>query len=336
MYQTLRFTVDKNWRQIIEYLGLNIGDVLREAGLPIDLFERKSTSISAYEYFNLWTALGNLVESEIPAPLLLREAINFETFSPPVMAALCSDNFENCASRIQEFKPLIGPLIMDLEQNDVQFSIIFRCLDSEMDLNPVVVAGEFIFFTELIRYATGEEIVPRKIESKKRLDHLAYDEYFGIKPEKGQCSKLTFYRRDTQKPFKRSNEVMWDFFEPELRKRLGELEKDSSFSARVRSVLMELLPIGKCTIDDVTKNLRMSRRTLQRRLRQEQTNYQKILNHSRELLARHYLTNTDLTSAEISFMIGYDDPSSFSRAFHLWTGMTPEMLRMSRAYENLR
>ena len=66
---------------------------------------------------------------------------------------------------------------------------------------------------------------------------------------------------------------------------------------------------------------------LQRRLSDEETRYQQVLNHSRELLARHYLTNSDHTSAEISFLLGYDNPSSFSRAFHLWTGMTPEALR---------
>lgn len=327
MYQTMRFTVDKNSRQLIEKLGLSVAAVLKEARLPIDLFERKTTSVNTYEYFKLWTTLGRLADTDLPAPLLIGRAINFKTFSPPIMAALCSPDFESCAARIQEFKPLIGPLVLDLDHNDIQFSISFRCLDPEIDLHPMVVASEFIFFTELIRHATQEQVLPRKIESRERLNHKAYDDYFGIKPEKGHCDRITFYRRDTQRPFKSSNETMWDFFEPELRKRLGELENDSSFSARVRSALMELLPMGKSSIDDVSEKLGTSRRTLQRRLQREQSNYQKQLNHSRELLARHYLTNSNLTSAEISFMIGYDDPSSFSRAFHLWTGVTPESLR---------
>lgn len=331
MYQTLRFTVDKNWQLLTQYLGLSTTAVLREAGLPIDLFDRKAMSVSAYEYFGLWTAIGRLLDSDVPVPILINEAIDFETFSPVIMAAMFSSDFESCVRRIQEFKPLIGPLILDLEENDVQFSIAFRCIDPEMELHRLVVAGEVLFFTKLIRHATGVHIVPRKVETRYGLDHSAYEELLGMKPEKGSCDRITFYRKDTRLPFKTENESMWQFFAPELRKRLDELETDTTFSARVRSALMELLPIGKSTIDDVSEKLGTSRRTLQRRLQQEETNYQKQLNHSREMLARHYLKNSDLTSAEISFMIGYDDPSSFSRAFHLWTGMTPEKLRAASA-----
>ena len=44
-------------------------------------------------------------------------------------------------------------------------------------------------------------------------------------------------------------------------------------------------------------------------------------------VARHYLKSSNLTGAEISFLIGYDDPNSFFRAFHTWTGTTPEQTR---------
>ena len=48
---------------------------------------------------------------------------------------------------------------------------------------------------------------------------------------------------------------MWDYFKPELTKRLSELSVDDSTSARVRSILTELLPSGEFTIDDVAKTL---------------------------------------------------------------------------------
>ena len=48
---------------------------------------------------------------------------------------------------------------------------------------------------------------------------------------------------------------------------------------------------------------------------------------AREELARHYLVNTRYSSAEIAFLLGYNDPNSFIRAFHAWTGQTPEGAR---------
>ncbi|MEM7443942.1 MAG: helix-turn-helix transcriptional regulator, partial [Pseudomonadota bacterium] len=77
----------------------------------------------------------------------------------------------------------------------------------------------------------------------------------------------------------------------------------------------------------VAGRLAISARTLQRRLSEEGTSFQQELNGIREELARHYLTNSHYSSAEISFLLGYDDPNSFIRAFHAWTGQTPERAR---------
>lgn len=118
------------------------------------------------------------------------------------------------------------------------------------------------------------------------------------------------------------NESMWEFFEPELKRRLSMMETDDSCAARVRSALMELLPSGECTIDDVAKKLGYSKRSLQRKLQGEDTNFQKQLNHTRELLARTYLANTDMTTEDIAFLLGYQESGSFLRAFTVWTGQT--------------
>lgn len=118
------------------------------------------------------------------------------------------------------------------------------------------------------------------------------------------------------------NESMWEFFEPELKRRLSMMETDDSCAARVRSALMELLPSGECTIDDVAKKLGCSKRSLQRKLQEGDTNFQKQLNHTRELLARTYLANTDMTTEDIAFLLGYQESGSFLRAFTVWTGQT--------------
>lgn len=118
------------------------------------------------------------------------------------------------------------------------------------------------------------------------------------------------------------NESMWEFFEPELKRRLSMMETDDSCAARVRSALMELLPSGECTIDDVAKKLGYSKRSLRRKLQEEDTNFQKQLNHTRELLARTYLANIDMTTEDIAFLLGYQESGSFLRAFTVWTGQT--------------
>ena len=93
---------------------------------------------------------------------------------------------------------------------------------------------------------------------------------------------------------------------------------------------MELLPSGECAIEDVAAKLGYSKRSLQRKLQEENTNFQKQLSHTRELLAKYYVGSTDMRAEDIAYLLGYQDTSSFLRAFAVWTGQTVSGYR----YEN--
>lgn len=98
---------------------------------------------------------------------------------------------------------------------------------------------------------------------------------------------------------------------------------------RVREHLFECLPAGEASADTVAERMGLSRRTLQRRLADEGQVFKDIVQEVREELSRHYLHNTELSYGEIAFLVGYDDTSSFFRAFNRWTGTTPEGMRRS-------
>jgi AraC-like DNA-binding protein len=74
---------------------------------------------------------------------------------------------------------------------------------------------------------------------------------------------------------------------------------------------MEILASGQCTMTDVAQRLAVSTRTLQRRLQEEKTSFQQELSNLRAELANQYLVNTHYSSAEIAFLLGYNDASSF-------------------------
>ena len=95
------------------------------------------------------------------------------------------------------------------------------------------------------------------------------------------------------------------------------------------TLLLEGLPSGRSTIAEVARALGMSSRTLQRRLHDEGTSFQAVLGATRHKLARHYLGGTELTCSEISFLLGYEEVNSFFRAFHEWTGTSPEQARLT-------
>ena len=77
----------------------------------------------------------------------------------------------------------------------------------------------------------------------------------------------------------------------------------------------------------MARRLGMSRRSLQRRLGEEGTTFQKQLNHTRELLAKHYLGTTSMSTDQIAYLLGYLELNSFLRAFSTWCGMSPSEWR---------
>ena len=326
MKKVNQFSIDKGLKVLLNDSGVNVGELLRLAELPQDLFSRKNAGLYTLEYFRLWQAIEKVTNDPIYSIKLLK-SMSAEFFSPPMFASLCSPNLSIALKRLQQFKPLIGPVKLEIEETEDQLSLVV-CFSENLETPSLLIALELGFFVQLARIATREPITPLQVCCPVSLPHLdSYTEFFGVEPKKGNEVKIIFSHVDAHRPFITENEHMWEFFEPALRRRLADINENDDMTSRVRSALLELLPSGRVSIGDLANKLAMSKRTLQRRLGDEGTSFMEILINLREELARHYITNSDLPYAQISFLLGYDDPNSFFRAFHAWTGSTPDTLR---------
>jgi len=193
-----------------------------------------------------------------------------------------------------------------------------------------LAATELVFLTQIARIGTRETIYPVRVESPYPMQpEEAYETYFGVAPHRGEKHGVTFSAVDAKRPFLTASETLWQTFEPELRRRLTQLDTSAPLEERVRQILLEGLPSGESSIDVTARRLGQSPRTLQRGLKSEGTSYKEVVRRTREQLARHYVTSTKLGYTEIGFLIGYEEPSSFFRAFREWTGQTPESIRLA-------
>ncbi|OBZ07588.1 AraC family transcriptional regulator [Bacillus sp. FJAT-27264] len=316
-----RVVIDRRFDDLIEKIGISTIEALKKSDLPEDLFTRPISSLTAIEYIRFMEALKELSIDEC-APIKIGTLESIETFSPPVFAAYCSKNALTCMKRIATYKKLTGPLVFLINENRdyITLEIVFE--NEEHEIPEFLTALEMVFLVQLMRNATKTHIIPLEVMTKHKIDHDDYEKFFGVRPKIGPRNVLTISKQDALCPFISQNDAMWEYFEPELRRRLNELDVDDTYAARVRSALTELLPAGEGSIDNVSSKLGCSKRTLQRKLNEENTTFQKQLNHTRELLARHYLKNSGMLSDEIAYLLGYQDLNSFVRAFHSWTGMT--------------
>lgn len=322
------FPMHTGWRMLLRDLGVNASRVLQRAGLPRDLFARENASVTTDEYFALWRGL----EEEAADPLLglrIGRAVSVEMFDPLLFAALSSPNLATALPRIARYKRLIGPMTLQVKSGaeGLRLEIVFTHAAS---VPPVSLAtAELIFFVQLARLATRANVIPLKVMSPAPPQPAAdYGDYFGRPVQRAKSVALVFTAEDAARPFLTANEKMWEFFEPELRRNLSCLTGEATTAQRTRAALLEMLPAGESAMPAVAKKLGMSARTLQRRLGEERQGYQELLDQIREELARYYLKTTKMSGAEISFLIGYEHPSSFFRAFGEWTGgQTPEQVR---------
>ena len=118
------------------------------------------------------------------------------------------------------------------------------------------------------------------------------------------------------------------FFDTVLEADVAKLEDDPSLERRVLHRISRSLSEGVPAVSDVAAQLAMSGRTLQRRLAEEGLSYQGLVDEARRRLARRLLRETDYSLAEIAFMTGFAEQSSFTRAFKRWAGQTPRSYRL--------
>ncbi len=118
------------------------------------------------------------------------------------------------------------------------------------------------------------------------------------------------------------------FFDTVLEADVSKLGDERSLEHRIQDQISRSLSEGVPAMSDIARHLGMSSRTLQRRLSELNLSYQKLVDETRRRLAQKLLRQTDYSLAEVAFMTGFAEQSSFTRAFKRWSGQAPRSYRL--------
>lgn len=118
-----------------------------------------------------------------------------------------------------------------------------------------------------------------------------------------------------------------DMLERYAESRMSEIPERPTLAARVKALLKEALPSGDTGPAGIARRLKMSERTLRRRLEAERTSHRELLDAIRRELALRYVGEEGRSVEEACFKLGFDSPSSLHRAFKRWTGVSPAHYR---------
>lgn len=327
-----KFLIPPNWKVLFNDLGIQLHEALAYAGLPPGLFNQEKVYLTPAQYFQLWHGV-EAAAGEMEIPLKLAEVMTLESFDVPIFAAICSPNLSAALHRLQTYKPLIGPMLLDLQTTDFCIRAEISCYGYQDAIPKCYALAELVFFTQIARLASRKSMAPVEVTVTALPEKQdEYEEYFGCRLSLGECVSISFSQADAKAPFLTENKTMLSFFEGELQQKLKLAISSDEVTSKVSAVLMKSLPHGESSIEYVASQLALSKRSLQRKLTAENLSYQKLLQQVRQELAEHYLTQTELPIIEVSFLLGFHESNSFIRAYNNWTGSTPAQRRITHAH----
>jgi len=312
----------------LEEVGVSVSAVLRSAGLPGNLFEQTRVLVTTEELFALWRAIGDV--SKDPAiGLKLGTETKTERFHPSGIAALSTENFGAAVEHMARYKQLTVPEEIQHQADEKEWTIRFRWLLAVEEEPHALVEHCFAWVQTIGRHGSGTNLSPLRVEFVQSRSHVkVLERYFGCQIVTGAAhNAIVFRTSDAKCPFITRNAELLDMLAPQFDQALKERDDPGTFEDQVRDAIQQRLTGHRPSIDDIARGLHMSSRTLQRRLQEEGSSYQRVLDEARHQMARYYLGHSVLELNEAAYLLGYEDANSFVRAFRGWEGIPPGQWR---------
>lgn len=136
------------------------------------------------------------------------------------------------------------------------------------------------------------------------------------------ASSMIFTKEDLEMPLRCGNQDLAAKQDQLVEHYIAELGLISEYMLRVKTEIACLLEKGEVSLHAVAENLHVTARTLQRRLKDENSSYNDLLDKIRFDLAMDYVKDTRISATQIAFKLGFNDSGSFARHFKRWTGQS--------------
>lgn len=243
---------------------------------------------------------------------------------------MASNSLRDALGRMSRYGRLVSSVAkMTLEEYDQEVAFAISPTNPMMVACSEAIDAALATLVKMCRVSYGEDFSPlRVVTQRPRLeDPTRYYEYFRAPVEFSADNNVLRFSKDSlEKHLPTANPRLAGVSDQVVTEYLARFDKGST-AIRVRAKLIDLLSAGQFSQQDVADSLHMSLRTLQRKLSDENTSYKEILGETRQELANQYLRHGYLSVSEVTYLLGFSEPSNFARAFKRWTGHTPSEFR---------
>ncbi|WP_116364456.1 AraC family transcriptional regulator [Parahaliea mediterranea] len=323
-------TVISSWMKVLLVAladqGCNADLLLQQSGLTPEQLADPDARLPLDATTRLWQLSVQALEDETLG-LWVPCYSNQNTFHALGYAFMASTTLLEALQRVARFNPMVSDAArVGLENRGDTVVLSWEAVTPEH--GPSLEAMEAILSLILrsSRKIKGRDFAPLSVAlmRKRCADETPFREFFRSPIHFGAPRyEMVFDRADLEQPLEWGNENLARSSDRVIEDYLKQLERDS-VATRLRNLLVRDMPGGTLGHEHYARELGMSVRSLQRKLSAEDTSFNQLLNETRCELACSYLSRKPRPSlTEIAFLLGFSDTSSFSRAFHRWTGVAP-------------
>ncbi|BDR55729.1 AraC family transcriptional regulator [Xylocopilactobacillus apis] len=224
---------------------------MQKAEIPNVLW-KEELDLSPANYIKFLTELDNEITDE--QILLFSEVKNINTFMPPFFVALCANNALEGFQRFAMYKRLVCPLLIDITKNDKTIDIHLSFDIPNSSMPRFTLLNEQLVLVSLIRTGSNKHIIPLEVKSPYPYSKRLID-YVGLEPTISETNSISFSYEDTVLPFITQNNIMWEYMEAELKRRLAELSEENSFPNVVEKKLFFAVPSARFSREEIAKSL---------------------------------------------------------------------------------
>ena len=327
-YTNLASSALSIWRALESY-GVDPAVLFEQAGLDSRKLYDANARYRDSRLYKLW----QLVAEATGDPYVgLRVASYWHPSAAHALgyAWLASATLKDALERtVRYYRMMTDKEELVLSESEEEFRLIIENPAADYPTAPEDLDASFAALIHLCRMCHGEFFNPLRITMGRPAlpDPAPFAEHFRAPIQySGNENSVCFDKVDALAALPTANAEVARANEKIVQEYLARFDR-SSVAMQVRARLTEQLSSGHATQESIADALHMSLRSLQRRLNNEGTSYKGLMDETRRELAAHYMAESHRSINEITYLLGFSEPSNFSRAFRRWTGKSPSAYR---------
>ena len=315
--------------QTLKSQGCDPAPLLSEAGINAEDSCNANARIPTTKVMKLWQLA--IAASGDPAFGL----IVARHFQPAVLhglgfAWLASDTLHDALGRLVKYSHLINALPdFRLEDAEDTVDLVVTVPDFGPAFSHAATDAGLAIFLRMCQITAGDDIMPVHVTMQRPqpADKTPYEAMFGPTIEySSDAHRLSFDATLANTTLSTAHPELARLNDQTVIDYLARYERNN-LAMQVRAKIIEGLPDGRPSQGDIAETLNTSLRSLQLRLRDEDTSFKDLLNETQQELALQYIRDSSRSIGEITYLLGFSEPSNFTRAFKRWTGRSPGEFR---------